>query len=512
LPLLLALSMPPGLGACGDDSGLGVQNVSPTGSVGGLVINAVDMKPMSGVGITIIAGGKTYPTNEQAATATDARGVFSVQGVPAGEVIVRLTPSTSGFRPVDISSQLQNSAGEFPLGNATLSMGPIGLVPVVTTQKDAFRVMLITADGAPAPGVKGFLRTGVAWIDFSSGVPLARGTQVVSTTSSSSTTPPAGLLRFQNLTDFSKIAGLVGSPGSNGISDLVTVRIPPSDTDNDGELDFLGTEVAYAASKLGSYVPTIVLRNDSDPPKLQIEAASVAALMGKTGVRTVDSVSGPLYATFNYPLDKSLTSALLYDEGGKLMTPPPGTSVSNNVLTLQFSGLKQGGEYNILIYAAATVNNKLLQETFGAPFFTPATSGSKVTASLARDTIDNKKIWVTFSEAAGTGVPDQNLEGSNAIIYVGFDLKSSGKIGDEPGERGSQSSPFSLMIDEKDPPGPAGKSGLSSRWWFTLPLDGQSNPIPGGTPIDFLFTRSQVLMQRASGAPVGDMKNLTVPN
>jgi hypothetical protein len=68
-----------------------------------------------------------------------------------------------------------------------------------------------------------------------------------------------------------------------------------------------------------------------------------------------------------------------------------------------------------------------------------------------------------------------------------------------------------LNIAEVDPPGPAGKSGIATTWYFDLPLDTLNNPVPANTPMDLALSRSSLAVQRASGKLVPDIKNLSVP-
>ena len=496
--------------ACGDDDvsqALGVNNVSPLGSVGGIVLQADTMKPLKGVKITIVAGGKTYPAADGTAVETDSEGIFAVNDIEAGNILVKMS-APSGYQGVTLSETIPNSAGEFPLANSTLSIGPIGLLPLATASQ-AFRVLLVTADGAPAPKITAHLRSGMSYVDFSTGNPVARGTHVVS-----AATNNLGKASFANMPDFNKLAGMVGI---GGLTDLVRVRVPPYDSNNDNIMDFLGKETIYNVLSLKGHIPTIVL-DSSAPTTLKIEASSIAALAGKKGVRQLQSSSGPLYAAFNWPLDSKLTMVSLYDSDGKRLATTPTKTVTGNLLAINFVGLNAGSEYNITIRAVASSTQDLLEGTFGAPFFTPPVSGSTVTAALTRASTDPQKtdynkIIVTFSEPVGTGVPGQSLTGSNSVLFFSYDLDNSSKTGDSPGEKGYTSSNIPMTIVEIDPPGPAGLSGLSKTWSFILPKDKYiGTPVPGGTPLDIIFSASTSIMQRASGEQLKDMFNLTIPN
>lgn len=497
--------------ACGDDTNapLGVTNVSPVGSVGGLVVDASTMKGIANVQVRVIAGGKQYP--EAGAAKTDASGYFSITKVPTGDLIITMTPAGDGYLPVTITETLANAAGEFPLDNSTLSVGPVGMLPKATANA-AFAVQLVRSDGAPAPSITAFLRAGLGWIDFSNaGNPVARGTTVVEAKSTN-----VGLARFVGMPDFNKLAGLVGS---GGISDTVRVRIPPYGGANSTAYDFVGKEVVYNVTTLTEAIPTIVLRN-TPPGALKIEAASIAAFTGKEGNRELSTTSGPLFLAFNWPIESKRLQLSIYNEAGKLLSPAPKATVTGNLLTVNFTGgltLQRGSEYNLNIYAVATDGGVMLNGNFGAPIFTPATAGSQVSiTSMTRGSSDPsnpnyKKLIVTFSEPIGTGVPDKSLTGNNAVIFVNYDVDGSGSIGDGTNEVGYSQSNIPLLIDEKDPPGPAGKSGLATRWSFTYPTDKLGNQLNAGTVVRFMFSKSADPVERATGELVGDAVQYNLP-
>lgn len=491
--------------SCGssDDESLGVSNVSPEGSVGGLVIDAATLGAMEGASVTVIAGGRILPSADGAAT-TNEKGYFSVEDVPAGDLILQVVPKDpESHKSVNISAVLPNAAGEFPLANSTLTMGPIGLLPI--TKKEApFKVQLITPDGAPAPAnIKAFLRANVAWVDFSGTTPQPFGTVVVSSASDNS-----GALNFVGMPDFNAMAGLVGA---GGISDQVVVSIPPYDANADGVLDFMGKEETFNVNKLKGSIPTIVLASAALPTTLKIEASTIAALAGKTGNRVLSSLSGPLFVTFNLPIEESMTEISLFDELGGSVFSAPDTMVSGNVLTINFPGLKAGAEYNLNLRVFAQAEGQLVEGNFGAPFFTPIAQGSTVQAALSQDTANPSKVIATFNEPIGTGDPGKGLAGSNAVLFFAADLDGSGVTGDAPSERGAATSSVAFSIDEVDPPGPAGLSGLATTWSFTVPTDVFGNPLPPGTAVDILFSKSTLTVQRPDGRFVSDLTNQPLP-
>ena len=169
-----------------------------------------------------------------------------------------------------------------------------------------------------------------------------------------------------------------------------------------------------------------------------------------------------------------------------------------------------------LIYRSLGWYNTLLPlwvgASFGAPFFTPALAGSKLFASLMRDQSKTTLIRITFSEPIGTGFPKQSLGGKNGVLFFAYDIDGSGKTGDAPGERGSTATPYSLDIQEVDPPGPPGLSGYSRYWTFQLPKDSKGTPLPGGTPLDLDFDKAILKVKRLDDSKVKSQYNHTVPN
>jgi hypothetical protein len=300
--------------------------------------------------------------------------------------------------------------------------------------------------------------------------------------------------------------------GVGSISDAVRVAIPPLDLNKDGVPDFLGKEVTFNVTRLGQSIPTIVL-SSAPAGALAVQATNIAAFMGKTGNRVLSSASGPLFLVFNWPLDAKLTELALSYEQGKTTSATTTKTITGNHLAISFQNLNAGAEYNLNVRAFANAEGTQLEGSFGAPFFTPSPAGTKVQAALKRgDSKTPNRVYITFSEPVGTGQPGQSLTGANAVLFFDHDLNGSGTKGDAAGERGAATTNLQVLIDETQPPGAAGLSGLSKYWMFDLPLDTMNNPVPGGTPFDLVFSRMNLAMQRADGTTVPDMLNLTVPN
>ena len=493
---LLALSVLLGAAiSCGGSGSetLGVTNVSPKGSVGGLVYNAATRKPLAGAQVLVIAGGATYPA--AGAVKTDDKGRFAIADVPSGGLIVNII-GPAGYAPVNIASTLANSAGEFPLANATLSIGPVGLVPL-STDATAFKIRVVFPDGSPAHSVKAQIRAAPEWINFRTGNGVAVGHVVAAATSSA-----IGILSFKDIPDYSKLAGLVGI---GGITDSVRIHVLPH-KGADGNYDFLGREFTFSVNRLSGSIPTVVLTSANR--QLKIVGTTVPAINGQSGNRAIVK-SGSLFVAFNWPVVQASSTITLTDELGQAVAKPT-VAVDGAVMTLTFTNLAEGANYNLNMHVIATAEGQLVSGSFGGPFFTHPGAGKKVTATLIRDQNNTQRINVLFSEPIGIGKAGQNMSAGNAVLYFAADIDNSGTTGDAAGELGSTSSPYGLTINEIDPPGKAGRSGLSTRWYFTVPNSGK-NPLPSGTTVHFKFSQSAAPIIRGTNILAGDFSK-SLPN
>lgn len=479
--------------ACGgDDEPLGITNVTPKGSVGGVVVDLSSGEPIAGVSISVVAGASILPPAETPAV-TDADGRFSVGDVPAGQLIVELTPP-SGYLAVRFQATLDDAAGEFPRDNATLSLGPIALAPLAP-ETSPFVVRLLLPSGAPAAGIKASARADFSWALMSYDRPTAKGLTVVEAVSDA-----AGLLAFKGLPDFARLAAL---DGQGGITDKVQIWVPPADTDGDGLFDFLGTSRTFQVNSIDAVVPTVALT--SSVTQLQIVATSIPGLNGQPGTRVLPSAAGPFFVAFNLPLDQGLTSATLYDGDG-LAVEAPTLNIDGTLLTLNFTNLVEGQEYNINLRAVATTSGSPVEKTFATPFFVPTVDGVEVTAALSRPDSASALVDVTFNLPVGTGSPSQN---TLPVVFFDYDIDGDGSKGNFPGEVGAATSNINLTAVEEDPPGAVGLSGFTRTWRFGLPsvIDGL---VPSGTTVQLHLANRAPLVTRASGELVGDF-TATVP-
>src|SRR5262245_43074398 len=98
-------------------SSVNVGTTEVKGSVGGVILDATPgLAPLAGVAVTVVSGAVV-----ETAT-TDDKGIFSVTGIPSGSVVIRL--ASMGHFDVLLTRTLDGSAGNFPLSNPALTIGP----------------------------------------------------------------------------------------------------------------------------------------------------------------------------------------------------------------------------------------------------------------------------------------------------------------------------------------------------------------------------------------------------
>lgn len=465
------------LAGCGSeeqkiDESLRVDNTEPLGSVGGVVLNGVTEAPIvGGVEVTVIAGG-----HEPFTVTTDADGRFLVQEVPAsGNVVVLL--EAEGFLPTRLTGELDGEAGNFPVGNATLSIGPIGLVPATGTVS----VRIVGENGDVIPDISLTGTTFVRYMDLSNGERMERGQVTVSATSNQ-----AGLATFSGLPDF---AGLGAE-----VNDTMMVTVPPVDYNDDGIYEYPGTTVWLNGLRTGGPERLITL-NSGYATNLTVLSSTIAALEGMGGVPSTVPVNGPIYVLFNLPINEASLYVRVMDEFGE-NTMQVNTSVDGQLLTIDFpTALQAGAEYNMQIHAVSMVGDTILETDLFAPFFTASTETLAISAM--EDDPNSNDVIVYFNQPVGTGNTATNeLYGANCVLWYNIDIDTGDTSTVDPGEYGADTCDIGggairgLRADEGVPDMPgASRSGYTTRWRFQPPLTGGGTPgpLPGTTEFKITF-------------------------
>jgi len=507
---VLAACLGLSLASCGSDQKpIEIKGAKAMGSVGGLVLDAATREPLEGVTVTLVAGSAT------ASMTTDATGAFSFSEVPSGDVVVTL--SKSGYLSAAVTGTLMG-AGEYPITNASLTLGPFGLIPATGT----FQAVLVYENGAPAGDVPVTARTHVRYYNYGA---AGEATADAQTTVVSARTDGTGLVRFSGLPDFA----LVGE----GTADQVTLVVPPipAPPGSPAMYTYPGGSFVFHMTAVASQTPVVVLTAGS-PQNLSVVASSLASLEASGGamVPTIVPRGGPIFITFNQPLDPVATTVTLLDEGTPSSLAADKTamvqkSVVYNTLQLSFSPeLAAASEYNLVIHAVSSMGDRTVRYDGWAPFFTEVpTTLSKPT--MTREVIDPvnhiEVIHLVFPEPVGTGAAVNNVfQNQNCVLFFSVPLTAeNNEIGDDPGETGNAACRGDLVLqaEEPDPPGMAGTSGYTKYWKFNLPVLAGPSSVPQGTPVNIVFSRvpqADRTMRRVTGEPVADLvgpMNLTLP-
>lgn len=493
--------------ACGDDEALlnenlVIENVAPMGSVGGQVLTAEDDRPLANAAVNVVTG------DFNVSTTTDGSGFFSISEVPASGTVLVLVEG-AGMLSAETTKTFTPAAGDYAMSNATLTIGPIGLEPSSGT----FALWVYDENGRPAAGHVISLTTSTRWMEYLSGTPVDRGAVTVFATVGSN-----GLATFTDLPDFWALGGKA--------SDQVVITVPPYDADVDGYFEFPGGVYTYNVLALSNPQPTLLLQTDGNyPSSLSIVASNIAGLEGWNTTTyipdTIDPV-GPITVLFNMPVQQDTLSVEVYAEDG-IASFGSSYTLDGRSLTIQFPTALptdiSGAEYNMLISAVAETGDRLLYGGFNAAFFVldPANTDG-VTATVAKEepgNLLNLTTIVTFSEPVGFGAPGTALSGSNCVLYFGvYNLGPNGTTGDDPGEYGYGSCPFTFSPREPSPEHPAGAtlSGYSSTWVFQMPILDGGGTMPSGIPLYLAFdmvSASNRIMRRANGQAVPDIEIAT---
>lgn len=470
--------------ACGGDA-VSVRNVNPEGSVGGIVVDAQTRAPLEGVSVSLLAGGRVFDPE-----ATDAAGTFRFTGVPAGDVIVTVTGG-DGYNDAFIRGTLVSAAGDYPVGNATLTLGPIGLLP----KSGNFRFRVLDQFGAPVSGYPMSVELQVQYVDFSGGQPVARG-QIAQAVQ----------------TDGDGYATVVGLPdffALGSVNDALLVFLPPLDADGDGIDEFSGGDAAFNLRSLDP-TPDVVLDGDV-ATALTVRASTIAQLAGAGGATpAVVQPTGKIDVLFNLPIQPTVDVLLMDEQGVGIAVPTSALSVRDDSLTINLSplALDFGHEYNLALHAVAAVGERFAVGDFAAPFFTVSTDADVSVIGAQRDPV-TQVVTITFNEPIG-GI-GTSLSGGNCVVFFGFDINGANGQGDAINELGNPNCNVTLSRDEWDPPGLPGPSGYTTRWQFTAPLQTGGTPIPAGITVHLLFDHAVSQAARVERVDGRAVRNLTFP-
>jgi hypothetical protein len=399
----------------GTDAGpTGVQD--PLGKVGGLVFDGATWNPLAGAKVDVISAGTTLSAT------TGADGSFTVAGVPAGTIIVRI--SDSGHLTATLTAELPAVAGDVVVANPSLTIDPIGLVASTGT----FQVKLIEQDGTAAASIPVTAQTKNAqYLDYATGTPVGVGATTFSATSGAD-----GIVTFTGLPDY---------PGLGvAVDDTLKVSIAPIAVPGTG-YTFLGLTVPFQVEHLGTAIPTITLAGPQT--SLAVYTSNDRYFYSPTyAVTELDPIqpTDNVVIVFNQAIDPGASRVQLYLENGTQLAgfQPTLVTVGNQLTILPTPLYHYGLKFYLLVHVASlTASSSTVASEYDSfvPLFIapqPGTLPSVVPTSIQTITNPNGTISVLFalSEPIGIGQGhvggydciasyEANLDNGNPALYVG---------------------------------------------------------------------------------------------
>lgn len=472
--------------ACDDSVTVG--NASPKGSVGGLIVDAASRMAIGGASITLYAGGRVF-----APEVTEADGSFAFNDVPAGTLLLVITPSEGDTHwGASVNALLTGDAGMFPQGNEALTL-TIGLIPAASP----FRFRVLDEQGAPVAAYNVGVETTFEYVDWSNGYADARGERHYAVQ-----TDGDGYATAASMPDYWRL-GLA-------VNDAVFVSLPPYDANMDNQYEFAGGMRVFNMLSLADPTPDIILDPNYETT-LYVVASTIGQLEGGVGGTPEPALISPpedLYVKFNLPIEDGSIDVVVSNEDGVPIMPAATATVVDDTLSISLPTLTAGAEYNVAIHVVTSVGDRIIQGDFGAPFFVQNPSPTVTIQAITRE--PSGAIRVRFSEPVGTGNPGWNtLWGADCVLFFNADLNMAGGIGDSAGETGNPNCEGGRQFYavEPDPVGTVGLSGYASVWEFYPPAPG-GTPLGAGvaTQLRFSHVANAVYhLERADGRLVDDL-------
>ncbi len=471
---LLALCLLPGLGtllACGsspdDADGDGfadgvyapnnvtvVTPVKPVGHVIGTVVDFTTGVPIPGAQVALVGAGLSL------AFTTDGQGAFQFGPVPATRYALRT--AVAGYEEALVTAvDVPAAAGDFPLDNASVFVGPIGLLPT----SGELTVQLISDRGAPVAGAGVSIETAVRFfLDGAARSSVVRRGE----------TDPTGKVTLTGLPDIRALPPRLGDQAS------LVVLVEPADLDGDMVPDLRGRTVTFTGAEVrASSRPFTIVLDADDPGAFQVIASSIPKL--RTPALTAPSIveaMTPIRIVFSRPIDRDSVVVDLRDESGEVQIPVTTTlgMLGNSLEVTPMNALSAGQEYNfaVRVRTASGVTPAILE--LSSAFFVRADSAQGLTAVGNFVDANGDSQWGTgndFLRVVLSRPIGRATAGFRSEVWVNLDLNGSGTIGDGQGEIpvGGGAYPPSLAVDsaEPSPRNAAGASGFT-RFLAQIPV------------------------------------------
>jgi len=420
-----------------------VTPVKPTGHVAGVVLDFTTGLPLPGAQVALTGGGQALLGT------TDGQGAFVFGPIPSTRYAVRVT--VGGYSDALVTAvEIPSAAGQFPVENASVFVGPIGLMPT----GGELAIQLVSDRGVPVSGAQVMVETAARYyLDGS-----ARGSVV-----GRGETDAAGRVTITALPDVRALP-----PRLADQSGLV-VQIEPADLDGDMIPDLRGKTVALGGAEIrASARPFTIVLDGDDPGAFTIIASSIPRLRGPSNTPSIVDPTAPIRVVFSRPIDRDALAVDLRDETGEV---PVAVATSLGALgsTLEITPmnpLANGQEYNLAlrVRSAPGLTPATLEAT--APFFVRADSAQGLTAVGNFVDSNGDTVWgsgdvlrVIISRPIG-----KPSGGFSASLWVNIDLNGSGVTGDGPGElppMGAYPAAIPVAAREPLPANGAGASGYT---------------------------------------------------
>jgi hypothetical protein len=403
---LLVLASVMWLGCSGDNAqqSVSVGNINPTGTVGGLVIDAVTEMPLMGATVRLVAGGMAYTAM------TDAEGLFSITGVPSGAFIA--TVSNTGFQSALINSALGGAVGNFPVKDPIATLGPVGLIK----NDGTFAVKLIDQAGAPVPNVTVTVQVNIRWVSFSNGQPQPVGSYEITGMSGMD-----GVVTLMGLPNFSYLGPL-------GV-DTIAIHVPPVLVMGSTTVySFLGGTFNFSVAQLANsgVIDQPIIRLAGPETALSILSSNLEVLQGLTSNNSSTvapsftqiatypyiAANGPINIEFNQSINRSTIRAKLFEEDGTpSQTLLMATGSANTLTITPMAALTTGRRYNLSLHvdAATAAGEPSAQREMNTtvPLFVAPATGAAL--NILTTTIKSlpgaspQPFTFQFSEPVGAG-------------------------------------------------------------------------------------------------------------
>lgn len=425
----------------------------PRGYVAGQVVDAVTGQAIHGASVRIFGAGqdvsvKTEKDGRFQHGPIAAGAQFSVQMNKTGYTVAHLTNVT-----------INDAAGNFPVDNGGIWLGPIGLLSIGSN----IEVQVVSYAGQAVAGAKVSIETNVGYTDRGS----ARGSHLASAETN-----------MLGLATISTLANVFAFPPTRRSYSAITINVGPVDLDGDGRYDLRGAVKSVsgpeAFTKQEPYL--IVMQTAEEQVNLAIVASNVDRLVpGKNPKNaTVLDLDETIIIVFNQAVQggQGFLVTLTDETGDNTITTAVTLGALGNIVQLSHdTQFASGQEYNLRILARTSAAETGSFYQVSAPFFAKGDPMQVVRAQGSFVDRNGDGLWGNANDVLelrlSAPIGRADAQGFIAEMYVELDLNGTSTVGDARGElpRPGSNRPFPLPIllssNEPTPPNSAGLSGYT---------------------------------------------------